>query len=200
MDAEAQLQLYLDRAREPKQKGFPPLEALWAQLLNEFTEPLHHAEASPDSAPRQLEPSSPRRRASDLEWFEGKFHELKTMLSRRETDTSEIVSINVKLARSLTAWTGFRPRFQARRPWPPWKRSLPSCHARLRPRARKAPPMQTASRAPPRESWLRPRKPRRRAQRFRGHGAAHRQGTRPNRRRVSLACGGGHGGADRGRP
>ena len=97
MDAEAQLQLYLDRAREPKQKGFPPLEALSARL-NEFTEPLHHAEASPDIAPRQLEPSSPNRRASDLEWFEGKFQELKTMLSRRETDTSEIVSINIKLA------------------------------------------------------------------------------------------------------
>ena len=97
MDAEAQLQLYLDRAREPKQKGFPPLEALSARL-NEFTEPLHHAEASPDIAPRQLEPSSPNRRASDLEWFEGKFQELKTMLSRRDSDTSEIVSINIKLA------------------------------------------------------------------------------------------------------
>ncbi len=97
MDAEAQLQLYLDRAREPKQKGFPPLEALSARL-NEFTEPLHDAAASPDIAPRQLEPSSPNRRASDLEWFEGKFHELKTMLSRRDSDTSEIVSINIKLA------------------------------------------------------------------------------------------------------
>ena len=53
MDAEAQLQLYLDRAREPKQKGFPPLEALSARL-NEFTEPLHHAEASADIAPRQF--------------------------------------------------------------------------------------------------------------------------------------------------
>jgi localization factor PodJL len=97
MDADAQLQLYLDRAKEPKQGGFPPLEALSARL-NEFTEPLHHAEASPNTAPRQSEPSSAKRGASDLEWFEDKFQELKTMLSRRESDTSEIVSINTKLA------------------------------------------------------------------------------------------------------
>jgi localization factor PodJL len=101
MDAEAQLQLYLDRAKEPKQRGFPPLEALSARL-NEFAEPLHHAEASPDTpgeaAPRQLEPSSDKRRAGDLEWFEDRFQELKTMLSRRDSDTSEIVSINIKLA------------------------------------------------------------------------------------------------------
>ncbi len=101
MDAEAQLQAYLDRAKEPKQKGFPPLEALSARL-NEFTEPLKHVEAlqetPTEAAARQRHPSLPKRRASDLEWFEERFQELKGMLSRRESDTSEIVSINVKLA------------------------------------------------------------------------------------------------------
>ena len=98
MDAETQLQLYLDRAKEPKQKGFPPLEALSARL-SEFTEPVHRNEASQDTAPpRRSEPSSDKRRTSDLEWFEDRFQDLKTLLSRREADTSEIVSINIKLA------------------------------------------------------------------------------------------------------
>ena len=46
MDAEAQLQVYLDRAKGPKQKGFPPMEVLSARL-NEFTAPPHRAEAFP---------------------------------------------------------------------------------------------------------------------------------------------------------
>ena len=101
LDAEAQLQVYLDRAKEPKQRGFPPLEALSARL-NEFTAPRHHAETfretAGDTAARPSRPSLPKRRPSDLEWFEDKFQELKAMLSLRESDTSEIVSINVKLA------------------------------------------------------------------------------------------------------
>ena len=96
MDADAQLQLYLDRAKEPKQKGFPPFEALSARL-NELPAPAFQHNAR-DAAMRQPHPSSRKRRASDLEWFEERFQELKTMLSRRESDTSEIVSINVKLA------------------------------------------------------------------------------------------------------
>jgi localization factor PodJL len=96
MDAESQLQLYLDRAKEPKQKGFPPFEALSARL-NELPAPAFQHTAK-DAAMRQPHPSSPRRRAGDLEWFEERFLELKGMLSRRESDTSEIVSINVKLA------------------------------------------------------------------------------------------------------
>ena len=96
MDAESQLQLYLDRAKEPKQKGFPPFEALSARL-NELPAPGFQHTAR-DTAMRQPQPSSRRRRASDLEWFEERFLELKGMLSRRESDTSEIISINVKLA------------------------------------------------------------------------------------------------------
>ena len=96
MDADAQLQLYLDRAKEPKQKGFPPFEALSARL-NELPAPAFQHMAK-DAAMRRPQLSSRRRRASDLEWFEERFQELKTMLSRRESDTSEIVSINVKLA------------------------------------------------------------------------------------------------------
>ena len=96
MDADSQLQLYLDRAKEPKQKGFPPFEALSARL-NELPAPAFQHTAR-DAATRQPRPSSRRRRASDLEWFEERFLELKTMLSRRESDTSAVVSINVKLA------------------------------------------------------------------------------------------------------
>ncbi|HXW21331.1 MAG TPA: hypothetical protein VEK14_00305, partial [Rhodomicrobium sp.] len=100
-DAEAQLQVYLDRAKEPKQRGFPPLEALSARL-GEFSEPAFRAEprrdAPAEAAGRPSHSLSSKRRASDLEWFEERFQELKTMVSRRDTDSSEIVSINVKLA------------------------------------------------------------------------------------------------------
>ncbi len=97
MDADAQLQLYLDRAKEPKQRGFPPFEALSARL-NELPAPAFQHTTARDAAARQPQPTLRRRRANDLEWFEERFQELKTMLSRRESDTSEIVSINVKLA------------------------------------------------------------------------------------------------------
>ncbi len=100
-DAEGQLYAYLDRARGPKQRGFPPLDALSARL-NEFTAPLHHAEVFKDAArdaPQQSQPSSQGpRRASDLAWFEEKFAELKALVVRQESDKGEIVSINAKLA------------------------------------------------------------------------------------------------------
>ena len=84
MDADAQLQLYLDRAKEPKQRGFPPFEALSARL-NELPAPnFQHHTTERDAATRQPQPSLRRRRASDLEWFEERFLELKAMLSRRE--------------------------------------------------------------------------------------------------------------------
>ncbi len=100
MEAEAELQAYLQRAKEPKQRGFPPLEALSARI-NEFNEPIRFAESSnePPFAPKTSEKQPLyERRAGDLEWFENRFEELKGMLSRRETDASEIVSVNVKLA------------------------------------------------------------------------------------------------------
>ncbi len=99
MDTEAQLQVYLDRAKGPKQKGFPPMEALSARL-NEFTAPERRAETFPEKtgyAPAHPSQSDGRR-GSDLEWFDERFQELKGILAHRESDRSEIVSVNVKLA------------------------------------------------------------------------------------------------------
>lgn len=99
MDAEAQLQVYLDRAKGPKQRGFPPMEVLSARL-SEFTGPPHRAEAFPQMAGyAPAQPSSnDRRRGNDLQWFEERFQELRGMLAQRESDRSEIVSVNAKLA------------------------------------------------------------------------------------------------------
>ncbi len=94
MDADAQLQVYLDRAKGPKQKGFPPMEVLSARL-SEFSAPLHPTEAFPEKAGYA---SPDRRRGADLEWFEERFQELKGLLAHRESDRSEIVSVNAKLA------------------------------------------------------------------------------------------------------
>ncbi len=99
MAPEAQLQVYLDRAKGPRQMGFPPMEVLSARL-NEFTAPPHRADASQDKA--GLTPAQPassdKRRGNDLEWFEERFQELKGMLAHRESDKSEIISVNAKLA------------------------------------------------------------------------------------------------------
>lgn len=100
-DAEVQLRGYLDRAKEPKQKGFPPFETLSARI-GEFSEPPYRTQSprqtAGELAPRPSHPLQERRRASDLEWFEERFQELKTMVSRRESGSSEIVGINIKLA------------------------------------------------------------------------------------------------------
>ena len=100
-DAEAQLRSYLARAKEPRPKGFQPFETLSARL-GEFSEPPSRAEsprpAAREAAPRPSHPLQERRRASDLAWFEERFQELKTMVSRRDADSSEIVAINIKLA------------------------------------------------------------------------------------------------------
>ncbi len=101
-DADAQLYAYLDRAKSPKSKGFPPLDALSARL-NEFSPPLHYTEVFKDPAreapAHQSQPSSPEpRRGGDLAWFEERFLELKGLLTRQEADKGEILSINAKLA------------------------------------------------------------------------------------------------------
>lgn len=98
-DADARLSSLLERARGPRPAGFPPFEALSARL-NEFNTPVSHTDIS--EAPGQAYQSQPAPpdvgRANDLDWFEEKFSELKTLVSRRETDKNEIVSINAKLA------------------------------------------------------------------------------------------------------
>jgi localization factor PodJL len=100
-DADAQLNGFLERAKAPKQAGFPPLEALSARL-NEFTAPIDHAEIFETEQVRPVEASQPApsdpRRPTDLDWFEERFSELKSLLGRRESDKNEILSINAKLA------------------------------------------------------------------------------------------------------
>ncbi len=93
--ADQQLQAYLDHSRAPKQRGFPPLDALSARL-GEFPPPIHNAEAfrstGRDADPRAASP------ASDFAWFEERFSELKGLLAPQQIDKGEIISINTKLA------------------------------------------------------------------------------------------------------
>ena len=158
-----QLQLYLDRAKEPKQKGFPPFEALSARL-NELPAPAFQHTARDAAPTRQPHPSSRRRRASDLEWFEERFQELKTMLSLRQVRHERD---RFRQRQACRDHRSRRPAFRSLA----WRENHGGCgnaarqnfHARLRPRARKARPMQTGSHAPPRRLWPQPRKRRRRA-------------------------------------
>ena len=93
-EAEAQLRAYLDRTKAPRPKGFPPFETLSARI-DELSEPPFGSRRNASGEPRA---PSPQRPPSDLQWFEDKFQELKTLLLGHKPEPSEIVSINIKLA------------------------------------------------------------------------------------------------------
>jgi localization factor PodJL len=90
-EAEAQLYAYLSRAREPRKSGFPPLDVLSARL-REFAPP-------PAREPTQDEAvSADQASLGQLEWFEGKFGELRQLITHHAAGKHEIVSINTRLA------------------------------------------------------------------------------------------------------
>ncbi len=99
MDVDEQLRAYRDQARGPKQKGFPPLDALNARL-GEFPLPIQHAESSTaaDKKAAAAPPPSGAGAGSNLAWFELRFSELKEMLAGQQVEKGDIVSINAKLA------------------------------------------------------------------------------------------------------
>ncbi len=91
-EAEAQLYAHLDRAREPQRTGFAPLDTLSARL-NEFAPLPPRYVAAPDEVSH-----IDRAPSSQLDWFEGKFGELRQLITHNAADKSEIVSINTRLA------------------------------------------------------------------------------------------------------
>lgn len=111
-DAESQLYRYLENVRAASKAPRPsPIDTL-ARRLEEFEAQREIGEQSPepsheeDSAERApsekgesaAQEASQKLNASYLEWFDGKFAELRTLVTSRQSESSELVSINARLA------------------------------------------------------------------------------------------------------
>jgi localization factor PodJL len=98
-EAEAYLYAYLDRAKGARASGFAPYDELSARL-DELT-PVSRWSGSAASPAKedaeQTQESSPEDGGRHLAWFDAKFGELRSLITRREAGKSEIAGINTKL-------------------------------------------------------------------------------------------------------